>query len=179
MSSKTRGVTLIETLFSMFICSLVMLGLANTLSSAGSISRNRQEMDKAIEVFHVFSLLSADASAAIELTSPAPRSAASTLSLRRVNPRLSFEDRVDVSGGGDEMDPYESRECLNVLYQIEDNMLVRASTVPGETTIKERLIGCEELAVSRIGVAGTLLNIELTLSGERVSKKRRIRVCLR
>ena len=180
MSSRPRGVTLMEALFSLFVCSLVMFALADTLSSAGSVSRNRQEMDKAIEVSHVLSLMSADASAELTFTTPEAGATASSLVLRRVNPRLSFDDRIDASGGGDETNPYENPECIDVVYQVEDDMLTRTTTIPGGETSKERLIPCTALETSRRGgVAGTLLDIALTIPGERVEKKYRVRVCLR
>ena len=179
MSNSARGITLMETLFSLFLSALIMSALASTLSSAGSVSRNRQEMDQAVEVFHVLSLISADASAELDVLSPSSGSSSPALALRRVNPRLNFLARTDASGGGDEMDPYEVHECVDVVYQIEDDHLVRTTTVPGDPGRKERLILAEEFNVSRLGVGGTLIDIEITLSGQRVDKKRRMRVALR
>lgn len=179
MWNRSRGITLVETLFSLFLSALIMSALASTLSSAGSISRNRQEMDQAIEVFHVLSLISADASAELTIFRPTLGSSDSSLSLRRVNPRLNFWDRIDASGGGNEMDPYELQECVDVVYQIEDDHLVRTTTVPGDASRTERLIPAEEFKVSSLGADGTLLDIEVTFSGLRADKKRRMRVTLR
>lgn len=177
MRSSSRGLSLVETIFSLFICSLVLYALSSALQSAGQIQGNRPGMDQANETFHILSLMAADAAAELHLVSPAVNSTSDRLVIERVNPRKAFYDRI--SPLGDELDPYESEEQIQVSYQIEDEYLQREIVTPGEPSRKERLIGSEEFRVVRSPRPGTLLTLELTVRGLRVNKKSSVKVCLR
>lgn len=178
MWSKTRGFSLPEAIFSLFICSLILFALADALKSAGLVRGNRQGMDQASEIFHVLTLVSADASAALRIITPTVSSSSDSLVLNRVNPRKSFEERIDPLG--DELNPYEDSERLRVVYSVADNHLRRATSIPdgsGGPATSESLIGCDEFQVTL--KPATLLTVELTVTGLRVDKKRSIKVCLR
>ena len=177
MRDKPRGLSLLETIFSLFIFSLVLSALSSALSSAGQIQSNRPGMDQASETFHTLSLMAADAAAELQLVTPAINSTSASLVIDRVDPRKPFYDRI--SPLGDELNPYESQECIRVIYQIENDYLQREIITPGEPSRKERLIGSEEFKATRSARPGTLLTLELTVRGLRVNKKSLVKVCLR
>ncbi len=177
MRSRPQGLSLVETIFSLFICSLVLYALSSALSSAGQIQSNRPGMDQASETFHALSLMASDAAAELQLITPTLNSTSTSLVIDRVDPRKAFYDRV--SPLGDELNPYENDECIRVIYRIENEYLQREIITPSEPSRKERLIGSEEFKAIRSAKPGTLLTLELTVRGQRVNKKSSVKVCLR
>lgn len=171
---RSRGLTLIEGLFSMLIVSLVLGGLANTLTNAGKVRANRVNMDRASDELHTLQLLRADIYAGLQLLAPTASASSPEVRLRRINPQLSFFQRIDVTQGPEL--PFEPSEQVEVVYRVEDGVLQKATTAPGAPPRKLRLLPVERFEARR---DNTLVIISVTFAYERGTKERLLKVDLR
>jgi hypothetical protein len=173
MFRNSRGVTLIETLFSFFLCSLVMYALASTLSSAVGIQGRRKEVDQSSETFHVLNLMCKDVASQHRVIRPNLGSTDNALVVERIDPNKSFAERVNTPSGPD---PYEPSERLEIAYTIDDHKLIRTirtATAPGTPQI---LMDCEQLEARR---TGDLVSISITFQESKKLVQRSIQVSLR
>ena len=131
------GFTLIEGLFSLFIVSMVLSGLAHTLSQAATVKKNTRNMDQAIEEFHALFTMRADVLAALAIASPSEGGSSNNLTLTKVNPTMSYSTRIDVLG--DPLNPFEASEQVTVEYRVEGGLLKRSQSAPSAGTTSERL----------------------------------------
>jgi hypothetical protein len=171
---KSRAFTLIEGLFSMLLVLLVLGALTKTLSDTGKIRANRSEMDRAVEELHALDLLRSDLVASLQLVQPAVGESGPVLELNRVDPELSFDDRIGPLG--DAANPYEPSELVEVAYRVQDQALRRTVTPASGSPREERVQKCREMLVRRRGHGVVLA---LTFAYSRLEKTRTMRVELR
>lgn len=171
---RPRGLSLVEGLFAILLTLLVLSALAETLTDTGKIRANRSEMDRAIEELHAMSLIRSDIVAAQTILRPTPSDTTANLKLRRVNPAMTFGDRI--SSTGDPTNPYEDAEMVEVEYRVRDEVLLRGVGPIGATAVEERVQPCHQMRVSNDGYSITL---ELTFAYSRVEKTRTLKVELR
>ena len=173
---NSRGFTLLEGLFSLFIVFLVLSGLAHTLAQAASIKKNTKNMDQAIEEYHALFTMRSDVLAALTILEPSPGSTRQTLELTRVNPKMSYLERKDTLG--DPLDPFEVSEQVTIEYRLEGGLLKRFETAPSLPQTAERLIEAQDFEVTMESGAPTLLILNLSLERSRVVKKRSLKVAV-
>ena len=173
-SQRRRGFTLIEGLFSMLLTFLVLGALAKTLTDTGKIRANRSEMDRAIEEYHALNGMRADVVAALQILNPNLGVTGGTLKLRRVDPALSFPQRVDATG--DPTDAYEPSEKIDVRYRERDGVLLRGVAPVDGDPVEERLQTCKAFEVTHWENAVVL---KLTFEYSRVERTRVMKVELR
>lgn len=173
MFRRLRAVTLMETLFSFFLCSLVMYGLASTLSSAVGIQGRRKELDQSSETFHVLNLICKDISSQHRLLRPTLGSTDSAVVVERIDPNKSFEERVNTPSGPD---PYEPSERLEIAYTISDHKLIRTIRTATSPGVPQILMDCEQIEARR---TGDLVSISITFQESRKQVTRSVLVSLR
>lgn len=176
LRSATKGFTLLEGLFAIFIVFLVLTGLSSTLGQAAQVKKNTQNMDQAIEEFHTLLTLKNDILAAVSIEIPAKGASSANFVSRQVNPQLGFMERIDVIG--DPLDPYEDEEQIGVEYKIDEGILKRYWQPQGGTLYAERLLRAEELNFSLSSGSSPLMTIELSVKGTRITKKRSLKVAV-
>lgn len=173
---RSRGFTLIEGLFSLFIVFMVLGGLSHTLSQAATVKKNTKNMDMAIEEFHALFTMRSDALAALTISSPPEGGSSNKLTLSKINPMMSYTARKDELG--DPLNPFEPSEQVTVEYLLEEGLLKRFESIPSAGTTAERLIPCELLEVSLGSNVPSILEIRLTFDRGRVTKYRSLKVAV-
>lgn len=158
----------------MLLTLLVLGALAKTLTDTGKIRANRAEMDRTVEEYHALSGIRADVVAALQILNPGQGDNGGTLKLRRVDPDLSFPQRVDETG--DPTNAYEPSEKIDVRYRIRDGVLVRGVGPVDGDLIEERLQTCKDFDVTHWENAVVL---KLTFEYSRVQRTRVMKVELR
>ena len=158
----------------MFLTLLVLSALSKTISDTGKIRANRAEMDRAIEELHALNLIRSDIVAALLLVRPEEGESGAVLRLRRVDPDISFADRIGPLANAE--DPWERSERVEVAYQIREEALVRAVGPVDGRLVDERVQRCHAMDVLRQQNA---IKVELTFEYSRVEKTRTMRVELR
>lgn len=158
----------------MLLTLLVLAALSKTLVDAARVRANRVDMDRASEELHALTAMRADLQASLEVLQPAPGGSSARVQLRRVDPGLSFTDRISVLR--DANDPFEPLEQIQVHYEVTDEVLRRTVTPAGQPARLEPLLSCTSLSASR---EDGMLTLELLFSYSRVQKSRRYKVELR
>lgn len=176
---RHRGFTFIEALFALLIVAMVLGALTQTLKQAAEVKKNTVNMDQSIEEFHALITMANEVSSALLVISPKPGTTDTKLEIQRINPALSLVDRTD-SLTGDPLDPFEPNERINVVYEIDNGMLMhRVITPPSGGVVSERVIKCKSFEAKLDSALPSLLTITLEVEGTRVSKKREIKVAVR
>lgn len=174
MRRRSRGFTLLEGLFSILMVSMILGALTQTLSQAARVKSNTKNMDQTVEQFHALSSMKNDAVAATVISRPAVGSSSSTLELRRINPELNFQQRIDPTS--DPLNPFEPTEEIAVEYRLDGGVLKRYRNVDGQPPTAERLLVVESLELQREGSEPGLLTLSIRVAGERVTKTRMLKV---
>lgn len=178
MARGNRAFTLAEAMFSFMIIFMVLGGLSTTLRQAADVKKNTKNMDRAIEEFHALLTIKNDILAALSIASPLPGETTASVSLERVNPRLSIGDRMSTLG--DPLDPFESTERTAIEYNVDAGILKRNVT-PADlaVTTAERLMKVETFQAELSTANPPLLTVTITTKGTRVTKTRAIKVALK
>lgn len=170
-----RGFTLIEGLFSFLLVLLILGALSQTLANAAKIRSNRVNMDRAVDELHGLNTIRDDLSGSLELLEPSSSGASQEIRLTRVNPALTFGERIDVASGPDL--PYEQSEQVEIVYQIENGQLRRNVSTPSEASIRSvPLLNATHLEAER---EGHLVSVTLRFRYSRVEKLRVLKMSLR
>ncbi len=158
----------------MFITFLVLGSLVYTLKQAGAVKSNTRTMDQMSEVVHTLLLIKADVRGALNILSPTEGSS-SSLKLVRVDPDLSFAQRVDL---GVDDNPFETREQETVLYTLNNGVLRRRITSSDGSTRAERLLKSSKFQV-QASKNPRLLTVVLEVETSRVKKSHTMKVAVK
>lgn len=174
---RSLGFTLMEAMFAFMLVFMILGALNQTLINAAKVRQNTAAMDQAVEEFHALLTIKSDIEAALTIASPPVNSSGSRLILNRVNPDLTFTDRIDPVLGT--ADPFEPSEQLTITYEIQSDILRRLVRQGTASPVSHRLIPAKALRVERTGGNRGLVTVSLEIEGLRVTKTRVIKAAIR
>lgn len=171
----SRGFTLIEGVFSMFLIFLVLGALTYTLQQAGGVKSNLRNMGELSEIVQVMSLIRADAGAAVEVSTPGESSVANELRLNRIDPLLYITDRIDADS---DLDAFEPSEEAQVRYFVDSGLLKRRVVSASGSETVERLIPVLGFQAEREPGPDTLV-VTFEIQNTRRTRKHTMKAALR
>ena len=171
----TRGFTLIEGVFSMFLIFLVLSALTYTLRQAGKVKSNLKNMGELSEVVQVMSMLKADIGASLRIQAPVEGGVSSELSLARIDPTLPISSRIDEE---DDLDPFGSDEEAQVRYFVDSGLLKRRVVNANGFETVERLLAAENFQAEREPASDTV-TLTFEIQNSRRSRQHLLKVSLR
>lgn len=177
MRSKDRGFSLLEGLFALSLVTLIMGGIVYTLNQAAQVKRNTKNLDQAIEDFHALLSIESDLNAALSLAQPTGGATTNRIVLRRVDPRLNYHERIDPLG--DQLNPYEDTELVNVRYTLDSGYLKRTRIEHDGTERPARLLPADSFQATLRTGTPSVLSVRLVVDRGRVKVNRSLDVAVR
>ena len=166
-----------EAMFAFMLVFMILGALNQTLVNAAKVRQNTAAIDQTIEEFHALLTIKSDIEAALSINTPGVNNSDSRLILNRVDPDLTFTDRIDPLLGS--ADPYEPSEQLTITYEIQSGVLRRLVKKGAAPAVAYRLIPVETLRIERTGGNRGIVTVSLSIKGPRVTKTRVIKAAIR
>lgn len=173
-NSLHRGFTLIEAIFSIFLIFLVLSALAYTLQQAGTVKSNFRNMGELTEVVQAISLIKSDVRACLDLEVPAG-GLSDEIKLRRIDPFLPLESRIDLTS---DFDAFETDEEAEVTYFVETGVLKRRFKRALGTPSTERMLAVEGFQAERES-SPDILTVTLSVKNTRRTQEHTVKVSLK
>lgn len=176
-SRRSRGFTLMEGLFALFMVAFVMGALANTLRQTAQIKKNTKNLDQEIEVFHLMMRIENDLNGSFELLEPQPGQSSEVIRLKRVDPALSYLARTDSSG--DPENPYEPSETVTVEYHLEQGFLYRTVQRTEGPPSSSRVYRMNEFEATLNEEPPSILTVSTAVERDRMTDRRSLEIAVR